>query len=64
VDESRIEAQYQDGVLKVYVPKAEAAKPRQIKISENSTSGFFNRILGKKEEEKATIDHKTGERVA
>jgi HSP20 family protein len=64
VDPSKIEAQYQDGVLKVYVPKAEAAKPRQIKISENSTGGFFNRILGKKEEEKSTIDHKTGERVA
>jgi HSP20 family protein len=64
VDGSKIEAQYQDGVLKVYVPKAEAAKPRQIKIGESSTGGFFNRLLGKKEEGQTTIDHKTGERVA
>ena len=32
VDTTKIEAKYEDGVLSVYVPKAESAKPRQIKI--------------------------------
>lgn len=33
VDFERLAANYQDGILKVYVPKAEEAKPRQIKIN-------------------------------
>lgn len=33
IDESKIEADYKDGVLTVHVPKHEKAKPRQIKIS-------------------------------
>ncbi|MGZ3654356.1 MAG: Hsp20/alpha crystallin family protein [Bdellovibrionota bacterium] len=33
VDTSKIEAKYEDGVLSIHVPKAESAKPRQIKIS-------------------------------
>lgn len=64
VDAEKIEAQYQDGVLKVYVPKSEAAKPRQIKIGDTSSGGIFSRLLGKKEEDRKTIDHKTGEKVA
>jgi HSP20 family protein len=32
VDPDRIDANYKDGVLKVMVPKAEAAKPKQINI--------------------------------
>lgn len=64
VDADKIEAQYQDGVLKVYVPKSEAAKPRQIKIGESSSGGIFSRLLGKKEEDRKTIDHHTGEKVA
>src|SRR5262245_9671764 len=32
VDQEHVEAQYKDGVLRVTVPKAEAAKPRQINI--------------------------------
>ena len=33
VDPSRITAQYSEGVLTVHLPKAEAAKPRKIKVS-------------------------------
>lgn len=33
IDETKIEAQYKDGVLTVHIPKHEKAKPRQIKIS-------------------------------
>ncbi len=55
IDADKIEANYQDGVLSLMVPKAESAKPRQIKIG--SGSGFFGRLLGdsrKREDEKST----------
>lgn len=56
VDVSQVEANYQDGILRIVIPKAESAKPRQIKISNGSGgSKFFNRFLGqptKKLEEK------------
>lgn len=45
VDAQKVEANYQDGILKVYVPKAESAKPRQVKISNGSSSGFFGKLL-------------------
>jgi len=52
IDADKIEANYQDGVLSLMVPKAESAKPRQIKIG--SSNGFFGKLLGdsrKREEE-------------
>ena len=33
VDENRIEAKYENGVLEVSVPKAEVAKPKKITVS-------------------------------
>lgn len=33
IDAARVEARYTDGILSILVPKAEAAKPRQIKVS-------------------------------
>lgn len=33
VDSSKVEASFQDGILKVQLPKAEAAKSRQIKVA-------------------------------
>lgn len=33
VDASKVEADYRDGVLKLVLPKSEAAKPRQIRIA-------------------------------
>jgi HSP20 family protein len=64
VDAGKIEAQYEDGILKIYVPKAEAAKPRQIRIGDSSSGGIFGRLLGKKEPEPKTLDPATGENVA
>ncbi len=49
VDASRVEANYQDGILRVMLPKAESSKPRQIKIGSGST-GFFGKLLGPKNE--------------
>lgn len=69
VEVGKVEANYQDGILRVYLPKAEATKPRQIKIGQGSAgTGFFGKLLGqspKKEEEamNATTEKKS-ERVA
>jgi HSP20 family protein len=46
IEADRIEAQYQDGVLTIALPKSEAAKPRQIKITDGKGS-FFGKLLGK-----------------
>jgi HSP20 family protein len=37
IDASHVEASYKDGVLQIALPKAESAKPRQIKISEGGS---------------------------
>lgn len=51
IDSDKIEASYSDGVLHISVPKAESAKPRQIKIG-SGPSNVFKKILGNKPEEK------------
>jgi HSP20 family protein len=43
VDAERIEALYQDGVLRIAVPKAESAKPRLIAVKGDATEGFFGK---------------------
>jgi HSP20 family protein len=48
VDSARIEADYQDGILRVWVPKAESSKPRQVKIGTGTGSSFFGKLLGEK----------------
>lgn len=50
VDAERVEASYEDGVLRLAVPKAESTKPRQIKIGEGKT-GFFSKLLGQDKRE-------------
>jgi HSP20 family protein len=51
VENEKIEASYTDGVLRIAIPKAEAVKPRQIKITEEKT-GLLSRINGSKNERK------------
>jgi HSP20 family protein len=63
VDASGIQAQHGDGILKVYVPKAESAKSWQIPIGE-SGAGFFARLRGQKDPEQKTLAQKEGDRVA
>lgn len=60
IDADKVEAQYQDGVLQVYIPKVEAAKPREIKIggvanptTEGTRPGFFSRLIGSSNESKS-----------
>jgi len=47
-----IEAQFENGVLHVAIPKAEIAKPKQIQIGEGKP-GFISKLIGKKEEKAA-----------
>lgn len=50
VDSEKIEAKYEDGVLEIYLPKTQAAKPRQIEIHSNKT-GFLGKLLSSKKDE-------------
>lgn len=47
-----IEAQFDNGVLHIAVPKVEAAKPKPILVTDQK-SGLISKILGKKEEKAA-----------
>jgi HSP20 family protein len=46
VDSEHVEATYNDGVLRIAIPKAEAAKPRRIEVTEGK-GGLLGRLLGK-----------------
>lgn len=51
VDAEAIEANYEDGVLSLYLPKAAAAKPRQVKIGAGKESGAFAKLFGPKKDD-------------
>lgn len=50
VDATKIEAQHKEGVLRVAIPKAEREHPKVIPIREETSSGFFNKLLSRDEE--------------
>jgi HSP20 family protein len=45
VDPKKIEAHFEDGVLRVVLPKTEAAAPQEVKIESGSTKGLLDRFL-------------------
>lgn len=49
VNTEKIEAQYEDGVLSVALPKAESAKGRTIQI-QSGQPGFLSKLLGPKKD--------------
>jgi hypothetical protein len=49
VDQSSIQAQLNDGVLELALPKKAMAKPKRIPIQE-AREGFLGKILGKSEQ--------------
>ncbi len=49
VDQDKIEADYTNGVLKILLPKTEAAKPKRIEVSSNK-GGFLSGLLSKSKE--------------
>jgi HSP20 family protein len=54
IDADKVEANYQDGILRIIVPKSESAKPRQIKIG-NGGSIFFGKFLTQPKEAKEEV---------
>lgn len=51
VDTGKIQANFRDGVLQIYLPKSEASRSREIPISSEEPTpggGFFGRLLGDK----------------
>jgi len=68
VSADKVEANYQDGILRIYVPKAVSAKPRQVKISNGTGTGFLGKLLGqsstKDKEERHSTNDINAERVA
>lgn len=55
VDESKIQAQFEDGVLEVMVPKSEVSKPRSVQI-ESGKGGLFSKLMGAKKVENQPKD--------
>lgn len=49
VSGDKIEANYEDGVLSLYLPKTPVAKARTIEI-QSKNGGFFDRLLGNKKD--------------
>lgn len=45
IDAGKIEAQMEDGVLSIAIPKAEAAKPRTVAI-QSGRGGFLSKLVG------------------
>lgn len=57
VEEENIEANYENGVLSLALPKAEKAQPKQITIGENKKDGIWSRLIGgkSKDEKESTV---------
>ncbi len=52
IDEAKIQAQYEDGVLEIMVPKAEQSRGRSIEI-QSGKGGLFSKLLGHEQGSKA-----------
>lgn len=55
VDSEKIQARFENGVLEVFVPKAEKAQARSVKIE--NKGGLFSRLLGDKKPEASSSEH-------
>lgn len=64
VDPDKLEASYVDGVLRVYIPKAESARPRRIKVTHGSGAGFMEKLLGSTRKDPDKISDARIEKVA
>lgn len=55
IDDEKIQARTENGVLEILVPKAEIAKPRSVQI-QNGKGGLFSKLLGS---DKKTVEEKS-----
>ncbi|MGE0173183.1 MAG: Hsp20/alpha crystallin family protein [Oligoflexales bacterium] len=62
INTADVEADYQNGVLTIAVPRASESKPQKVKIGEGK-GGFFSKLLGdRKENESKTVKVKTADK--
>lgn len=59
----QIEAQYEDGVLKVLIPKSGEEKKHKIKIADGKT-GFLHRLLGDRPAKESAASRKGEDQAA
>lgn len=59
IEEGKIQARTENGVLEIMIPKAAAQQQRTIKIEADSKSGLFSNLLGKKNVEAAAENEKS-----
>lgn len=64
IDADKMEANYHDGILSIYVPKAESSKTRQIRITQDAGSGFLGKLLGSSAKAPERAREARAERVA
>jgi HSP20 family protein len=57
IDESKIQARSENGVLEILVPKTELAKPRSVQV-ESGKGGLFSKLVGGKKTETKTEEKK------
>jgi HSP20 family protein len=57
IDADRIEADFKDGVLHIAVPKSEALKPKQIKITEGK-GGLFSKLMGGQKKQTEQVERR------
>lgn len=57
LDLDKIEANHEDGVLRILVPKTEAVKPRRIKIEGGSSTGFFGKLISQASSKEKEAEH-------
>jgi HSP20 family protein len=58
VDAGQVEAQLEDGVLRIALPKSEQAKPRSIQIG-SGQGGFFSKLIGSNKKDESVKDEKS-----
>jgi HSP20 family protein len=56
VDADKIEAHAENGLLEIFIPKAEAAKPKRVEV-QSGKGGFMDRLLGKKDVDRKDEKH-------
>jgi HSP20 family protein len=59
-DPERIEAQYENGVLTVSIPKVERARPREIRVNSSASGASQVKTTGRSSEDKTTEGQTTG----
>jgi HSP20 family protein len=59
-DPERIEAQYENGVLTVSIPKVERARPREIRVNSSASGASQVKTTGRPSEDRTTEGQTTG----